>query len=297
MGSVLGQAVCRDAFSGPGLGKVYSIIGSSLGAFPAIGPFIGGIIAQYYDWSTIFLFLIVCALALMACIMFLLPETLHRTTEAKPTLFAVASRLIRDKRVFGFGLIVAASNGITFSYFAEGSFFLIKMLGMSPSQYGLSFIGIAISTVAGGMLSHRLHNTHSGLQIMWYGVLTMLFSTTTFSLLTICHLYCYTFSTHTMIAITICSQMVTMLGRCLAVSNALALSLVRYREAIGSASSLFICFYYCVISLCTLGMGALHNGTLLPMPLFFMGLAVCAAAVRFLLLPEKQRREEPILEQ
>jgi Bcr/CflA subfamily drug resistance transporter len=297
VGSVLGQAVCRDAFSGPGLGKVYSIIGSSLGAFPAIGPVIGGFIAQQYGWSYTFLFLIVCAMALMGCIAFLLPETLPRTTNTKPTLLSVASRLVRDTRVLGFGLVVALANGISFSYFAEGSFFLIKILGMSPAQYGISFVGIAASTVLGGALSHYLHNFRSGLVIMWYGIVTIVCSTAAFSVLTLLHVYWCPFPAKAMIGIAIGAQMFNMLGRCLAVSNALALSLVHYKESIGSASSLFICFYYCVISLCTLGMGALHNGTLLPMPLYFFGLAVCAALVRMLLLPEEQKREIPGLQE
>ena len=296
VGSVLGQAVCRDAFSGPGLGKVYSIIGSSLGAFPAVGPVIGGFIAQHYGWAATFLFLIVCAVSLMGCIALLLPETLPRTVGKRPALLTVASRLAFDTRVLGFGLIVALCNGISFSYFAEGSFFLIKILGMTPSQYGMSFIGIAASTVIGGALSHYLHNFRSGLAIMWYGILTILFSTTVFSALTLLHVYWYPLPAKAMMGIAIGAQMLNMLGRCLAVSNALALSLVRYKEYIGSASRVFIWFYYSVISLCTLGMGTLHNGTLLPMPLYFLGLACGAVLVRVVLLPEEQKRETPTLE-
>ena len=55
----------------------------------------------------------------------------------------------------------------------------------------------------------------------------------------------------------------------MATSNALALALTDYKWCIGTASSLFGFFYYCLISLFTLGMGFLHNGTLLPMPLYF----------------------------
>ncbi|MBL3285326.1 MFS transporter N-terminal domain protein [Rickettsiales endosymbiont of Paramecium tredecaurelia] len=38
IGSVLGQAVCRDAFHGAALGRVYSLMGSTLALFPALGP-------------------------------------------------------------------------------------------------------------------------------------------------------------------------------------------------------------------------------------------------------------------
>ena len=38
VGSVLAQAVCRDAFQGAALGKVYATVGSSLSVFPAFSP-------------------------------------------------------------------------------------------------------------------------------------------------------------------------------------------------------------------------------------------------------------------
>jgi DHA1 family bicyclomycin/chloramphenicol resistance-like MFS transporter len=63
-----------------------------------------------------------------------------------------------------------------------------------------------------------------------------------------------------------------MFGNSMAIGNALALGLRDYKGCIGTASSLFGCFYYFWISLFTLGMGYLHNGTLLPMPLYFLGL-------------------------
>jgi len=44
--------------------KVYSSVGSALALFPAVGPVIGGFIAQYYEWHCIFLFLILAGLLL-----------------------------------------------------------------------------------------------------------------------------------------------------------------------------------------------------------------------------------------
>ena len=49
-GSVLGQAICRDAFHGPALGRVYSITGSAIALFPALGPLCGGL--KYVDGET-----------------------------------------------------------------------------------------------------------------------------------------------------------------------------------------------------------------------------------------------------
>jgi Bcr/CflA subfamily drug resistance transporter len=274
VGSVLGQAVCRDAFHGPALGKIYSSVGSALSIFPAIGPVMGGVIAEHYGWPTLFLLLILSALSLSLLVATYLPET-HPVENRKPiSIKTVGARFFRDKKVMGFGLIVGSVLGISFSYYSEGSFYLIKILGLSPSDYGLSFIAIATSAMLGGLLSKKLQSARSSKAIMGYGILIILGATTLFSNLVLWHTYVAPFSNTMMIGITIGAQMITVFGGCMATSNGLALALVDYKECIGTASSLFGFFYYGVISLVTFGMGWVHNGTLLPMPLYFLSLGI-----------------------
>jgi len=280
IGSVLGQAICRDAFHGPKLGKVYSSIGSALAIFPAIGPVVGGVIAEHLGWPSIFLCLICFAIILMILVSAKLPETHHKDNRQPISIKNVAYKLMMDKKVIGFGLIVAACNGISFSYYAEGSFYLIKGLGLSPSEYGLSFIAIAVAMMLGGMLSKKLHSAHASQRIMGYGLWIIVTSAAIFSSFSLVNHGLLPLPNYLMIAITIMSQMVLMFGICMATSNALALALVDYKWCIGTASSLFGSFYYCLISLFTLGMGFLHNGTLLPMPLYFFCIAAFMVIVQ-----------------
>jgi Bcr/CflA subfamily drug resistance transporter len=272
IGSVIGQAICRDAFHGKALGKVYSSTGAALAVFPAVGPVVGGVIAQCFGWSTIFLFLIGFGLLLTLLVMIYLPETHDVQNRKHISLMAVAQSLLVSKKVIGFGLIVAACNGIAFSYFAEGSFYFIKMLGLSPSQYGFSFVPIAFVTMMGGMVSKYLHNWRSSETIMGYGLRLIVAATLLFSIFTFCFVHYAMFSSYVMVLTAIFMQMMIMFGICMVTSNALALALVDYKWCIGTASSLFGFFYYLCISFFTFGMGSLHNGTLLAMPLYFLAL-------------------------
>ena len=77
-----------------------------------------------------------------------------------------------------------------------------------------------------------------------------------------------------LIGITVASQMVLVFDICMALINALAVALVDYKWYVGTASSLFGFFYYIGISLFTLGMGSLHNGTLFPMPFYFLAISL-----------------------
>ena len=170
IGSVLGQAICRDAYHGPALGKAYASVGIAMAVFPAIGPVIGGLIAQYLDWPSIFLFLILCAITLSIILAWRLPETHHADNRKPVSIIEVILSLVKNKKVIGFAFIVGACNGIMFSYFAEGPFYFIEILALSPSQYGLSFIATALSSMLGGMVSKKLHKTHKSETIMGYGL-------------------------------------------------------------------------------------------------------------------------------
>jgi Bcr/CflA subfamily drug resistance transporter len=288
IGSVLGQAICRDAFHGPALGRVYSATGSALALFPALGPVCGGLIAEIFGWTNIFVFLAGFAVILAVIVIFILPETHVHASRKQSSIISIAGRLAIDKKVTGFALIVAGCNGILFSYFAEGSFYLITGLNLSPSTYGLSFMAIAASTMLGGIMSRRLHNKYSSKEIMSYGLFVISLFTTIFSIIALINHYLWLLPPHLMIAVTIFSQMGCAFGICMATSNALALALVDYKHAVGTASSLFGFFYYCLISAFTFFMGLLHNGTLLPMPLYFLALSYFMIAVNRICLRDQE---------
>jgi len=284
IGSVLTQALCRDAFHGPSLGKVYSAIGSALALFPALGPLCGGVIAESFGWRNIFIFLVIFAVILTVLVGLQLPETHPLALRKKTSLWRMAQQLIQDKNVVGYGLIVAGCNGIMFSYFAEGSFYMIQGFGLSPSYYGLSFAAIAVALMLGGLCSKKLLQQNSSKEIMVYGLYIMTGATLIFSSIILIHQYMWAFSNMILITITLLLIMMCSFGICMAISNALALALIDYKHAIGTASSLFGFFYYSVISMFTFFMGFLHDGTLLPMPLYFFALCCLMHAVYYVYL-------------
>lgn len=269
VGSVLGQAICRDLFHGPMLGKMYSLIGASIALFPAIGPVVGGFIAQHYGWRNIFIFLFLFTLVLIAILFKFLPET-HFTEDKKaPYVKEVINALVGDRRVIGCGLLVGGCHGIGFSYFAEGSFYLISLLGLSPQAFGISFLPMAAMAVIGGLYSKYLHNFYSAERIIKYGIIANVVCTAIFTGMILFHMYIIELPRLFLIGLTLIAQSGTRFSISLVTGNTLALALTNYKWCIGTASSLFGFFYYCLISLFTFGMGMIHNGTLLPMPLYF----------------------------
>lgn len=278
VGSVLGQAICRDAFHGQALGKMYATTGTAIAIFPAIGPTIGGVIDQNFGWPSIFLFLILFGIFVSLCTLMKLEETHPHASRSRVSLRSTAKRMVKDSRVLILGFLVAGGNGISFSYCAEGPFFMIEMLGLSPSQYGNTFLIMSGTGIAGGFLSRWLHNYRSSEEILHYGLWVLLITMIVFAGGIGVSAF-ISMPREILIGFTVIVMAFTGMGFSLTLANALAISLQDYRQVIGTASSLFGFAYYVMISLFTFGMGYLHNDTLYPMPLYFLGIAVAMKAV------------------
>jgi Bcr/CflA subfamily drug resistance transporter len=284
IGSVLAQAMTRDVFHGPALGKVYASVSSALSIFPALGPLCGGWVAEQWGWRSIFIVLMTVAAILVVLIHTRLPETHPKAERTKVSLRHVAKQLITDPKVVGYGLIIACCWGILFSYFSEGSFYLIRGLGLSPADYGLSFIPIGVAAMVGGMVSKTLQNQYSSKKIMICGLLIVDLALTGFAALAMIYHLKGIFPHH---ILPIVSLTIAVFGMSMVTANALALALSDYKKSIGTASSVFGFFYYAMVALLTFVMGLLHDGTLLPMPLYFFVLSTIMLLIGGALLRKK----------
>jgi membrane-bound ClpP family serine protease len=185
----------------------------------------------------------------------------------------VLKNIITDPKVLSFALIIAGCNGIQFSYYAEGPFYLIGLLGLTPFLYGLSFIFIALAGVLGGWISRSLQGKVMPYDILIGGITTTLIG----SLIFVGSVYLkdvLDLSTSWLSVATLSCMTIIVTGMSIALPNCHSLSLRDYQYAVGSASSIFGFLYYCLISLFTFFMGWMHNNTLYPMPLYFLSISL-----------------------
>lgn len=280
-GSVLTQTICRDVFHGKSLSRTYAMIASAGALFPAIGPVFGGIVVQYTGWNRIFWSLMVCGTLVATLVIFLLPETHAPEKRAPVSVTKVLSAFRKDKRVLGFIAVIAICSGMRFTYFAESPFCLIQILGLTPTQYGMTFTGISVSIMLGGVIAARLQRFYQSHEILEMGLWMMLIS----PVLSFLCLWLAPLSGDAQALVIVTSQLFVMMGFVLVITNALSLSLIEYQWCLGSASSLVGCSYYAGTALITFGMGKIHNGSLLAMPLYFVFLSILMIVIfkKFLL--------------
>lgn len=287
-GSVLGQSIGRDAFKGAERGKVFSLVGSAMSFSPAIGPILGGVIDEAFGWAFIFLFLAFCGAFVFTVSYRNLPETRILSAKASSArMWDTFSLMLKDKKIMGCALFIGILLGIIFSYYSEGSFYLIEALGLSPKVYGMTFVFMALSGTTGALWSKRLHDSLTSSQIVQIGLKIFITGASILisgvSLLTFLSASALWF-----IVLTIGSMMLLTFSCPIIMANTLAGALEKYEHATGTASSFFGFLYYGIVSVVTFFMGSLHNGTLFPMPIYFFLLSVVAYLIHYRYLKEKR---------
>ncbi|UNK16271.1 multidrug effflux MFS transporter [Paenibacillus sp. N3/727] len=268
-GSVVTQTILRESIDGAKRHAVFAQISAALAFTPAIGPLIGGWVDQWLGFRAVFFTLIVISVSIFTYTFVSLPETRVPTTSRINTL-SVAKRLISDRRVWGFGFLIGATNGILFSYYAEAPFIFIKFFDMSPGVFGFFGIFVALSSILGAMLSKKMLGRFTAEKIILMGSMI-----TTVGAVCLTGLALYGISPSVIfLGLMVACIFILLLGIGMAIPNCLSLALVHYSDVLGTAGAIFGLGYYVVVSLITSGMSYLHNGSLATMPLYFLVLAI-----------------------
>jgi len=293
VGSVLGQAIARDAFLPEERGRVYSVISMVIAFAPAVGPFVGSMTIEYFHWSAVFVLLVGFGLALMGFVHVKLPETntsLGKNKFSLTTYKNCAMEMVVNKRVWGFSVLIGFINGIIFSYFAESPFYFVDLLGVSKSTFGIMAMYICIPLFVGGLISKRM-NSHKVPQdkIILYGILLVCLAGVIYVFLTNVGIITLMDQTRS-VAIALGCMFFIMMGNAIIIPNCFSQALEPFGKFAGTSASLFGFVYYVFISLSTGVMGYMHDGTLRPMPVFLLvsGLGMLIGYMVFIYKPERR---------
>lgn len=273
--SVLAQTMIRDLFIGKRRNQIFSIVSMSVGIGPAIGPIVGGYLVQWFHWQANFIFLFFLGAALLFINFFTLGET-HpslKTISSAPGWCVVAKALIRDKRVLGCAILVGIFNGIIFSYYAEAPFIFINILHFLPSQFGMFGVAIALGSIIGGQLSHTLNNYFPTNNIILVGCIISVASIILLNIAAFTGIISYEHKHQAVIGV-ILPIGIFSIGFAVALPNILSSALNQYKDVMGTAGSIFGLGYYLLTAAMTFLMGYLHNGTVIPMPVYFLVLSL-----------------------
>ncbi|MDP1738561.1 MAG: Bcr/CflA family multidrug efflux MFS transporter [Caulobacter sp.] len=282
-GAVVARAVIRDQFSHTETARMLSLLTLVMGVAPIVAPVLGSWVLTFAGWQMIFWILALFGLACGAAVTLRLKESRSEETAAQARsespLRAFAA-LVRERRLLGYALGGALNGAVLFTYISSSSELIITIYGHSPQVFGWVFgfnaVGVIGASQVNRMLLRRVTPDHvlrrASLAAIGFGVLMTLVAATGLGG-----------------QWTVLPSLFLCLGSYgLMAGNTMAGALSIDPRRAGSISALMGGLSFGAGALASWAVGALHNGTALPMAgVMLTCLLGSAAALWFMALPRR----------
>lgn len=174
--SVAAFAMVRDLFQPKESAKVLSTLILILGVSPLLAPTIGGYLATYFGWKSVFLALVIGASILLFVIWKLLPESHKADTTHILKPLPIAKNylsILKEPTFYTYATAGAVGFSGLFVYLAASPTIFMEIFGVSEQVYGWIFAFIAAGLIATSQLNVVLIKKYSNEQIL-FGALCML---------------------------------------------------------------------------------------------------------------------------
>ncbi|EOU2461437.1 Bcr/CflA family multidrug efflux MFS transporter [Vibrio navarrensis] len=161
--AVIIQAVVRDMFDREDFARAMSFVTLVITIAPLVAPMIGGHLAVWFGWRSIFWVLAGFAVLVIALVWWQIPETL-KAENRQPLRFKTTLRnytkLCSNSTALGLMLAGAFSFSGMFAFLTAGSFVYIDIYGVSPDQFGylfgLNIVAMIIMTSLNGRMVKKV---------------------------------------------------------------------------------------------------------------------------------------------
>lgn len=155
-GVVLARAIVRDTAEPADAASKLGYVMMCMTVAPMVGPMIGGFLDEIYGWKASFYMM--AAFGIIAIIVAY--KDLGETNLCRSSSILAQMRsypeVIRSRRFWGYSLTAACASGSFFAFIGGGPFVSTRILGMSPTQYGIYFGLVSVGYAFGNFLSARL---------------------------------------------------------------------------------------------------------------------------------------------
>lgn len=269
VGMVASRAVVRDVFPVHESAKIFSILILILGVSPMIAPTVGSYLIVTMGWPSVFWLQGGIGLFLLLSVFFFLPET----KEADPSLSLAPADItktfwgiFKDPQFFTYAFAGSMISGGLYAYVAGAPFIFMKLFKLSEQQFGWVFSFLAGGVIFSSQLNNLVLRKFNSAIIVRYSLTIqtafglVLFLVSLFGGLTV-------LNSMLLIFLFLCCQGFSF-------PNTSALSLAPFSKEAGSASALMGAFQMGIGAMAAALVGALSNGTSVPMTGVMAGCAL-----------------------
>ncbi len=283
---VSARAIVRDVYGPLDGARAMAQALTVLALGPILGPILGAILEVRFGHQAAFVALAAFAGVLLVAAAWRLPETTpHRDpTATRPGhLVANYAHVLHSREFAAFAMLGIASYAGLFAFLAGSSFVLIRVLAVPTAWFGAVFAAVIVGYLAGTLACPRLL-ARGGLRL---AVTTgaVLAATGGVSMLVLA------LADVRHAAAVVIPQFVYMASHGINFPCAMAGTVAPFPRHAGAAASMFGFLVMAVATLVGLAVGAVPDGTVVPMAAAIAGASlVSTLAVAFLLRPMLARR-------
>ena len=170
-------AVVRDLVAHDESAKVYSFLNGATGASPTFAPILGGYLAAYWGWQSVFICLAFLGLYSLFVSCYFIKETLEPAKRVKLNrgIFQRYLQIYKNRQFLTYSLMAGFAQAVFFGFFSISPFIIIDLLEVPAQHFGYYFAVFGLVLSLGGLASGQLVEKVGVFTTLKIGVLLMLF--------------------------------------------------------------------------------------------------------------------------
>lgn len=151
-------ALVRDLYSEEKSAKMYSFLNGAIGISPTFAPIIGGYLAVYLGWQSVFYFLTVIGLFSLFVTNRFIEEThpIEMRVKIDRAIFKRYLKIFTNRQFLIYSIIAGLAEGVFFCFFSVSPFVIIDLLGIPTQAFGYYFAIFGLVIGLGGFASGKI---------------------------------------------------------------------------------------------------------------------------------------------
>ena len=269
-GMVVTRAVVRDLADRIDPVTLMGRLMLVMGVAPILAPLLGTLVAAWFGWRGIFVFLALFGALAAVMVVWLLPETHapeRRIRRSLREIMADYAGLLADRRFTAPALAGSGAIAGMFAYIAGSPAVFMGVHGIGPEAYAIWFGVNAAAVIGGGQLAGPLAARIGAVRLFGWALLAML-------ALTLAHLGAVLAGTHFLVQFALLFGYLAVLGVVLPLGSVLTLQ--HFPRLAGTASALFGTMQFGLGGVAGVALGLLQNGSAWPMAAVILGCIILA---------------------
>jgi DHA1 family bicyclomycin/chloramphenicol resistance-like MFS transporter len=156
-GLVISRAIVRDLYTRDRAASMLAWVTMSLVLIPMFGSVIGGFLDVHWGWRSIFVFLGVASLVMLAWAVWSLPETRSSSSQAVGwrQFWRECLALLRTPAFAGYALCTGMISGPFYTVLGGAPHIIVNVMGRSSLELGIWFALPSLGYMAGNFLAAR----------------------------------------------------------------------------------------------------------------------------------------------